>query len=144
MNGIVRPAAPEDADAVFALLTQFAVSYQPQHAAFDQHYPRLLASQDADLLVACVDGRVVGYALGFRLLTLYANGPLLELQELMVNPQHRGTGLGRALVEAMVQRARETGCAEVTVPTRRAAGFYTALGFAETAVYLKHKLGPIP
>jgi N-acetylglutamate synthase-like GNAT family acetyltransferase len=133
----IRPAASADADDLFALLLQFAVTYRPERSAFDQHFPLLLRANDAELLVGLLDGTVVAYALAFRLLTLYANGPIMELQELMVDPACRNRGIGRKLVEAVVERARASGCVEVTVPTRRAAEYYISLGFTETAVYLK-------
>src|SRR4051812_15717684 len=99
----IRPAQSGDAEGVFALLRQFAVSYAPDRAAFDRHFPRLLTDPDAELLVASEAKILVGYALGFRLLTLYANGAILELQELMVDPGSRGRGIGRSLVEALME-----------------------------------------
>jgi N-acetylglutamate synthase-like GNAT family acetyltransferase len=135
----VRSAAAADADALFGLLRQFAVSYAPERSAFDRHFPLLLADSHTGLLVAQQDDVVVGYALAFRLLTLYANGPIMELQELIVDPASRGRGIGRKLVEVMVEGAWGSGCVEVTVPTRRAADYYRKLGFTETGVYLKRK-----
>jgi GNAT superfamily N-acetyltransferase len=135
----VRPACAADTDALFGLLRQFAVSYSPERSAFDRHLPLLLTDDSAELLVAECDGAVTGYALAFRLLTLYANGPIMELQELMVEPTFRRRGIGRKLVEAVVERAWASGCAEVTVPTRRAVEYYRSLGFVETAAYLKRR-----
>jgi N-acetylglutamate synthase-like GNAT family acetyltransferase len=135
----VRRARPEDADDVFRLLVDFATSYRPEREAFDAAYPALLCDDNADLLVAD-NQSVVGYALAHRMLVLYAGGTVTELQELMVDPAHRGRGAGRALVAAIVERAQRAGSREVTVPTRRARDFYAALGFTETAVYLKRPL----
>jgi GNAT superfamily N-acetyltransferase len=138
MNEVeIRPAVAADAGTLFHLLTQFALSYSPERSAFDRHLPLLLAGDAAELLIAECDGAVAGYALAFRLLTLYANGPIMELQELMVDPALRRRGIGRKLVEAVIERAWASGCAEVTVPTRRAVGYYRKLGFVETALYLK-------
>jgi len=134
----VRRARPDDADDVFGLLLDFATSYRPEREAFDAAYPVVL--EEADLLVAERGGRVVGYALAHRMLVLYAGGTVTELQELMVDPAHRGHGVGRALVAAVVDRARQAGSREVTVPTRRARDYYAALGFTETATYLKRPL----
>jgi len=136
----IRPAGPEDAEAVFGLLTQFVTSYQPERQAFDRNFPRLISSGQSVFLVALFAGDAVGYALGNVALTLYANGPVLELQELMVAPEHRGRGIGRRLVGAALERALAAGCTEATVPTRRARDFYVRLGFEETAVFLKRKL----
>ncbi len=133
----IRPARLEDADAVFGLLTDFATSYRPDRSTFDRHYPAILGASDADLVVANQDGVVIGYALAIDMLTLFANGVVTELIELMVEQHKREHGIGRALVEVIVLRARERGAIEVTVPTRRAGPFYEKLGFEETANYYK-------
>lgn len=139
---VVRHATPADADSVFALLTAFATSYRPAREAFDTLYPRLMHPAGTGmLLVADAEGAIVGYALAHRLLVLYANGAVCELQELMVEPAHRGRGVGRRLVAAVTRTAFEAGAVEVTVPTRRARDFYLRLGFHETATYLKRPLG---
>ena len=74
------------------------------------------------------------------MLTLFANGIVTELVELMVEPPYREQGIGSELVGAIVERAKARGAIEVTVPTRRAAEFYTRLGFEETAEYFKFKV----
>lgn len=148
-----------DAERVFALVQQFATSYRPDRAAFDRHFPPLLAADHVDCVVAELGvgdgthagesadrqgresaGHVVGYAVAFRLVTLYANGIVAELQELMVAPEHRGLGIGRQLVATILDRARAAGAVEVTVPTRRAGPYYRRLGFEEAATYYKLRL----
>jgi GNAT superfamily N-acetyltransferase len=136
---VIRPAVPADAEAVFALLEEFASSYRPDRAAFARHFPALARSENTALLVAERDGRVIGYALAFDLLTLFANGVVCELQELVVTEPERGRGAGRALVEALLARARRVRAVELTVPTRRAGEFYRRLGFEETAAYFKKR-----
>ena len=141
MNDLtIRPALPGDAEAVFVLLTLFVTSYGPDRVAFDRHYPSLIASDRSIFLVAAINEQVVGYALGSVALTLYANGPVVELQKLMVASEHRGHGIGRRLVGAALEQALLVGCVEATVPTRRARDFYVGLGFEETAIYLKRRL----
>ena len=137
---LIRSACLADADELFALVEQFAMSYRPSRAAFERHYPSLLAAEHVDLLVAEVNGHVVGYALAFRLLTLFANGLVAELQELMVAPEQRNRGIGQQLVQEVLERARRAGAVELTVPTRRARDYYLRLGFEETATYLKRRL----
>ena len=129
-----------DADALFALVEQFATSYRPLRALFDVHLPVLLEAPRTDLRVAIEHGDVVGYSLAFDLLTLFANGVVTELQELMVAPEQRGRGIGRMLVESVIADARARGVVEITVPTRRAAEFYKRLGFEGTALYFKRRV----
>ncbi len=133
----IRPARASDAEAVFSHLGRFATSYAPVRTAFDGSYPRILESEDTDLLVAEQEGRVVGYALTSDALTLFANGVVTELLELYVEESERGRGFGRALVQEAIARARDRGAVEVTVPTRRAGPFYLKLGFQATAELFK-------
>jgi N-acetylglutamate synthase-like GNAT family acetyltransferase len=142
MDLTIRPAAASDSEAIFALLKELAITYTPDRAAFERHYPELLQSGSAALCVAALEGQVVGYALAFEALTLYANGTVTELQELVVDPRHRGKGIGRKLVESVVERARASGSVEVTVPTNRAGRYYQRLGFEERAAYYALRLGP--
>lgn len=57
----------------------------------------------------------------------------LLLTDLYVREPYRGTGLARELVDHARRRARETGCAELTlnvdVGNERAIAFYEKLGF---------------
>ena len=136
----VRSAVLADAEKVFDMLGQFAMSYSPDHSVFTTNYPRIVEDSNADILVAEVDGQVVGYVLTSDSLTLFANGFVTELLELYVVVEHRGQGIGRALVEKAVSNAETRGSVEVTVPTRRAGDFYKALGFESTAEFFKLKL----
>ncbi|MFI2200419.1 GNAT family N-acetyltransferase [Streptomyces sp. NPDC020192] len=137
----VRDAVPSDAEDVYRLLSGFVTSYEPERAVFDDvTFPRIIeaaADGRAEFLVAEQDTRVVGYLLALRMPTLFAGGTVLELLELTVDAPVRGRGTGTALIRAVLARAREAQDVEVTVPTRRAAGFYRGLGFHETATYLK-------
>ena len=133
----IRSARVADADPLFDLLLAFATSYQPDRTLFNRHLPQIIVSPAAELLVAERHQEVVGYALAFDLLTLFANGPVADLQELIVADKWRGQGIGRRLVEAIAGRARVRGATELTVPTRRAADFYLRLGFTDTARYFK-------
>lgn len=137
----VRDAVPADADDVFRLLSGFVTSFRPERAVFDAAtFPRIVrAAGDggAEFLVAEHGGRVVGYLLAVRMPTLFAGGTILEVLELTVDEAARGRGTGSALVRAAQARAVAAVDVEVTVPTRRAAGFYRELGFHETAALLK-------
>ncbi|MFG2970540.1 GNAT family N-acetyltransferase [Streptomyces sp. NPDC048288] len=136
----IRDATPSDADDIYRLLTGFVTSYRPDRAVFDDGaFPRVIEAASygrAEFLVAEQDACVVGYLLALRMPTLFAGGTVLELLELTVAESMRGRGTGSALVRAAQARAREAKDVEVTVPTRRAADFYRALGFRETAVHL--------
>jgi ribosomal protein S18 acetylase RimI-like enzyme len=64
--------------------------------------------------------------------------PVAVLTHVAVDPAARGRGLGRRLVDAFVERAREAGAAEVRLVTDDAGGavdFYRALGFEDAGTH---------
>jgi len=137
----VRRAEAGDAAAVAGLAAGLAQSFAFSRDAFGLSYPALLADGDACLLLA-VDGEErLGYLLGFQHLTFYANGPVAWVEEVFVRGQERGRGVGRALMSAFERWAAARDCALVALATRRAAPFYRALGFEESAVYFRKVLG---
>lgn len=133
----VRPARPGDQAAVADLAAELAQSLPFRRQAFDRSFPALLAAGDARLLVAAGQGDLVGYLLGFWHHTFFANGPVGWVEEILVKPGCRGTGAGRALMESFERWAADQGCPMVALATRRAAPFYLALGYEESATYFR-------
>lgn len=78
-------------------------------------------------LVAEEDGEAVGYCL------FSCAADEAEVQSIAVSVGHRRRGVGRALVAALVSRARETGARRVWLEVRRAnraaAALYRSCGF---------------
>ena len=107
-------------------------------------YPPLLADPGARLLLAADGQEVIGCLLGFRHLTFYANGPVAWVEEVVVRPGDRGGGVGGALMSAFEEWAAGHGCALVALATRRAAPFYLAVGYEESAVYFRKVLSGQP
>ena len=141
----IRPATAADADAAACLAEGLAQSFAFSRSSFDAHYPALLAAGHACLLVAvtgtgAVGGECAGYLLGFEHLTFYANGRVAWVEEVFVRACLRGHGAGRALMAAFEQWAGGRGCALVALATRRAAPFYHALGYEDSATYLRKLL----
>jgi GNAT superfamily N-acetyltransferase len=139
-NGAVRAARADDADDVARLAAELAMSFDFSAARFREHYPSLLAEDGACLLLAVDRGASIGYLLGFRHLTFYANGPVGWVEEVVVRDQERGRGIGRILMDAFEHWAAAQGCALVALATRRAAPFYRALGYEESAAYFRKVL----
>lgn len=135
----IRPGRLDDSERVFALLKQLASSYAPDKAAFDENFAFLVADADTSLLLVAEDatGLVLGYALTTISPLLYTNGRSAQLQELVVDDAHRGSGVGTALIEEIERICRETQVKQLTVPSRRSADFYERLGYRSTADFLK-------
>ena len=139
-QGEVRQARAGDADDVARLAAELAMSFEFSAARFREHYPSLLADDGACLLLAVSGPISLGYLLGFRHLTFYANGPVGWVEEIVVRDQDRGRGIGRLLMDGFEQWAAAQDCALVALATRRAARFYRALGYQESAAYFRKVL----
>jgi GNAT superfamily N-acetyltransferase len=139
-QGQVRRAGAGDIDGVAALAAELALSFQFSPEQFRVSYPALLAADGACLLLAADGGECAGYLLGFRHLTFYANGPVAWVEEVVVRGRDRGHGIGAALMDAFEGWAAAEGCALVALATRRAAPFYRALGYEESATYFRKVL----
>ena len=137
----VRPASLIDASQVAGLAAELAQSFPFDRAAFDRSYPAVLADDQACLLVAAdEEGGCLGYVLGFAHPAFYANGPVAWVEEILVRAEHRRGGVGQELMAAFGQWAAGRGCRLVALATRRAAPFYLAIGYEESAVYLRRVL----
>jgi GNAT superfamily N-acetyltransferase len=96
--------------------------------------------------LAEVDDRAVGYvsALHYRRMPSAARraGGWAYLGNLFVLPDHRGQGLGEALVRGVEGWARELGLARVVLaPSRRSVPLYRRLGYRDADELLVLPLG---
>jgi GNAT superfamily N-acetyltransferase len=136
----IRRAAPADSASLFDLTREFATSFHPQVEIFEQSFNYLIKQDDALLLVIDEANQLLGYLLGFDHHTLYANGRVSWVEEIMVRPDRRRCGLGRDLMLQFEQWTVTRGSRLVALATRRAAPFYTAIGYHESAVYFRKLL----
>ncbi len=62
---------------------------------------------------------------------------------LYVDEDRRGQGLGRAIMTALEQEARDRGCRQIVLATHdfQAPGFYATLGFVEVGRFAEYPVG---
>jgi ribosomal protein S18 acetylase RimI-like enzyme len=77
---------------------------------------KFLSSDDHHLLIADGDDGPVGFVSGVET-THPDKGTEMFLYELSVHPEHRNRGIGRALVGALAEVARDRGCYGMWVAT---------------------------
>lgn len=116
----IREARDDELDIVASLIVdayaEYAARMSPDAWSFFAQDIANVRGRlgDARLLVAERDGNLVGS------LTLYtawrgAQAGSYSMRLLAVPPQHRGQGVGRALMEEGIQRAREAGVTRVVM-----------------------------
>ncbi len=110
----LRPAGPADAPALVGLIRELAVFERLEHLVEvtpDQLTQHLGGRRPvAEAIVAEVDAQVVGFALFFTNFSTFLGRPGLYLEDLYVQPAHRGTGLGKALLQYLGALAVDRGC----------------------------------
>ena len=136
----VRRATPDDVDRVFSLASDLATSFDVEERAFKASYRQVLTDDHALLLVVEDNKEVVGYCLGFDHVTFFANGRVAWVEEMMVSSSHRRKGVGRSLMAAFERWSAARGAKLVALATRRAAEFYRAVGYEESATYFRKML----
>ena len=139
---IIRPAAEADLPALVSLIGELGYSVSPEDMR--RNLQAVAASPEDEILVAEVDGQVVGL-IGIRLhLVIHRVGHVGEYSSMVVSAPYRRRGIGQALVAAAEQWLSERGVTSFRVASNNrrkdeAHRFYTALGYEAThTMFRKH------
>lgn len=127
---IIRPFEPADREAVIKVWRAAGLVRSGEDP--ERSLDRKLAFDPAGVLIAVDEGHVVGTVMvGYE-------GRRGWINALGVLPDRQGEGIGKALVEAAVERLRALGCPKVNLQVRRSnegvVAFYQGLGFVEDDV----------
>ena len=131
MNTIVRPAIKEDFPEIFALFKEFSIfqkTPEKMHITLDQ----LMADEQYfKCFVAVADGQIIGYAT--YSFTYYSwTGRGVYLDDLYVKDNYRKYGIGRQLLDTVINFAKENNCKTVRWLVSRwntnAIDFYKKIG----------------
>jgi GNAT superfamily N-acetyltransferase len=135
-------AAESEAGTAAGLLGEFRdhLGYStPTDESIRASVARLIATEDSEYWLAAVDEGATAAGvcqLRFRH-SVWTGAEDCWLEDLYVRGDERGRGLGRALVVAAMDRARERGCARIELDTedgnRVAVVLYESLGFSDTS-----------
>ncbi|WP_136068112.1 GNAT family N-acetyltransferase [Modicisalibacter radicis] len=133
---VIRPATLSDLEPLSQLLDDYRRFYaQPgDRPAARAFIAQRLALADSRLLVHGDDaGALNGFVQLYPLLSTVSLAPRWLLNDLYVNPEARGRGIGRALMQAAATLAREHGVPRLTLSTqthnRTAQALYESLGW---------------
>ncbi len=103
----IREAAPADLAEVARLIRALA-EYERLADQITWTEPELAGALFGPgaiprVLIAELDGHVAGFAVWFRSFSTFLGRPGIWLEDLFVEPAHRGRGVGRALLEHLLQ-----------------------------------------
>lgn len=144
----VRAATETDVELVCGMIHALAEYERLAHecratpAALHEHLfgPRRVA----EALVGSIDGVPRGFALYFTTFSTFACRPGIWLEDLFVQPQARGAGLGKVLLVELARIASARGAArlEWTVLTwnEPALAFYASQGARRLDGWVQHRV----
>jgi ribosomal protein S18 acetylase RimI-like enzyme len=155
----IRPAAPADLEAVGrlgALLVRMHHELDPDRfitatPGTEHAYGSFLGTQldkpNIVVLVAEREGEVVGYTYAGIEGTDYMSlrGPAGALYDIVVDPAHRGQGVGRLLLDATLDVLKAKGAPRVVLSTaegnKLAQRLFASAGFRRTMIEMTRELG---
>ncbi len=135
----LRAAEVADVPVIFQLIGELADYERLRH--------KMVGKQDdlqrhlfgearfAHALMADWNGQAAGFALYFFNYSTFLCRPGLYLEDLFVRPEHRGHGIGLALLAALEQRARDAGCGRLE---------WAVLDWNESAIEFYRRFGARP
>lgn len=114
---------------------------------FREHFQEMIRNEDDILLVAVdTEDRPVGYLVGLcrdaaEIFSIRRRG---RINDLYVQEEHRGKGLGRRLMQAGMAELKQRGAEEVDLQVagnnEKALAFYESLGLRNVAVRMYKRL----
>lgn len=132
MNTNIRRCMVSDAHRIHALCHE-VLGYEFSEEQVEQNLRRLIGSTENLLLVAVdQEDEVIGFIHANNHDPIYAP-PMKDVVALAVDPEYRNRGIGRRLLQAVENWARETGAKGIrtnaAVSHKSALGFYKENGY---------------
>ena len=133
---LIRAARAADVADILRLIRELAVYEKLEHMVVGTEATLrdslFGAHPAAEAILAESGGRAVGFALYFTTFSTFLCKPGIHLEDLFVEPEHRGRGIGKELLRQLAQVAVERGCGRLewnvldwNTPSIR---FYESLG----------------
>jgi diamine N-acetyltransferase len=127
----IRLAEEKDFPAIFSLIREFAI-FQRSEDKVSITPAQMVADKEVfQAFVAEVDGNIVGFATFFWAYYSWS-GKALYLDDLYLQPDFRGYGMGKGLLQSVIELARSRNCKKVRWQVsnwnNHAIAFYKAMG----------------
>ncbi|HBF29881.1 GNAT family N-acetyltransferase [Rhizobium sp.] len=114
MQFSIRPADKDDVPAILRFITDLAIYEKAEHEvqATVESLTATLFGDDSVTEAAIVerDGAPVGFAVWFYSYSTWLARNGLYLEDLYIDPAHRGTGAGKMMLHYLAKLAVEKGC----------------------------------
>lgn len=144
----LRAATPADVPQVLRFIRDLAVYERLEHmvsATEEQLHETLFGPRPfAEVILAEWKGRPAGFALFFHNFSTFLGQPGIYLEDLFVEPDLRGNGIGKALLVRLAEIAVERRCGRLEWAVldwnEPSLAFYKSLGAAPMSDWIIHRV----
>ena len=136
----IRKATQDDLSSILHLASQLSDATHIDERQFLKNLPMMLNDEQHCLLIATNDQKVIGYLSSYFHRTIYANGQVAYIDEIVIEDSHRGQKIGTDLMAKFELIAADYQCRLISLATAGAKGFYEKLGYSSKAQYYKKYL----
>ena len=138
----IAPATENDIPALVGLLDILfsqEAEFTPDHQAQERGLKRIITDHDLGfILVGKIGGRPVAMVNILFTVSTALGQRVAILEDMVVAPGYRSSGLGSALLDRAIDQARRSGCLRITLLTDQdnelAHRFYQGRGFTRSAM----------
>lgn len=109
----IRSAGEEDILLILNFikeLAEYEKMLEEVVATEDLLYEWIFVKEIAEVLIAELEGKPVGFALFFHNFSTFLGRGGIYLEDVYVKPEYRGKGIGKGLLKKLAQLAVERGC----------------------------------
>jgi len=136
---MIRTGTEEDAPVIFSLITELAEYEHLAHevaASVDDIRKTLFGERPlAETLIGEYEGLPISFALFFYNFSTFLGKPGIYLEDLYVQPEHRGKGFGSKMLAHIAALAKERNCGRFE---------WSVLNWNTPAIRTYEKLGATP
>jgi len=134
----IRKAVKEDTKHIHRLITELAIYEKLEHemqASVKDLETSIFDKNQANVIIAELDGKVVGYALYFYSYSTFLAKAGIYLEDLYVEKVHRGKGIGKILLSEL---------AKITVDNGFGRLEWSVLDWNKPAIDFYKSIGAVP
>jgi GNAT superfamily N-acetyltransferase len=135
----ISPATAQDVPQILSFIRKLADYEKLSHAAVateDHLHEHLFGARPmAEVVLAYWNDVPAGFALFFHNFSTFVGKPGIYLEDLFVEPEFRGHGLGKALLVHLAKIGRDRGCGRLE---------WSVLNWNEPAIGFYKRIGAVP
>ncbi|MDR1348855.1 MAG: GNAT family N-acetyltransferase [Prevotellaceae bacterium] len=136
-NFQIRFCIADDYAAIFELLKQLWIDKQLNCKVLQAVYENALKSDRQKLIIGLIGNKIVGFCSLTINNNLWQGGNLGYIDELIVDENFRGQGIGKTLMAEITKIARENNCKQIELSSafhrKEAHQFYKNSGYEKRA-----------